>query len=155
MSIATADERTTVDTPQPSPPSRGPLAPYRLNLMRVGYLVMGVGLAFFKWPLLFGSAASLPVYEGVVACLLTAMSLLAFLGLRYPLAMLPILLFECGWKVIWFAAVALPHLVAGDIDAATTMVLVNCSVVVVVAAVTPWGYAWKRYVMTRGEAWHR
>jgi hypothetical protein len=156
-------DMSTVITREPTP-IRSRLGPtvdrvglpvYRLNLMRVGYLVMGVGLAFVKWPLLFGAARSLPVFEGVVACLLTAVSLLAFLGLRHPVAMLPVLLFETGWKAIWFATVALPHLVAGDIDAATTMVLLNCSVVVVIAAVTPWDYAWKRYVATRGDAWRR
>jgi len=36
------------------------------------------------------------------------MSLLAFLGLRYPVGMLPILLFEVTWKVIWIVAVARP-----------------------------------------------
>ena len=91
--------------------------------------------------------------EGVVACLLTAMSLLAFLGLRYPVRMLPILLFEVTWKVIWIAAVALPHLVADDIDAATGEVLFNCSFVVVIIAVIPWRYAWRHYVRTPGDAW--
>jgi hypothetical protein len=47
------------------------------------------------------------------------MSLLAFLGLRCPVRMLPILLFEVICKVIWIAAVAVPHLVPDDIDAAT------------------------------------
>ena len=65
----------------------------RLNIMRFGYAFMGVGLVIVKWPLLL-HAPSLPVMEGVVTCLLTAMSLLAFLGLRYPVGMLPILLFE-------------------------------------------------------------
>ena len=84
------------------------LSPRRLNIMRFGYAFMGVGLAIVKWPILVQNAPSLPVFEGVVACLLTAMSLLAFLGLRYPVRMLPILLFEVTWKVIWIAAVALP-----------------------------------------------
>ena len=132
-----------------------PLSALRLNLMRLGYLEMGVGLMLYKWPILLsGSAAALPVYEGVVACLLTAMSLLALLGLRHPVAMLPVLLFECTWKVIWFVAVALPHLLAGDMDASTTSVLFNCSFVVIIAAVTPWEYVWKRYMTTRGEKWH-
>ena len=61
------------------------LSTRRLNIMRVGYAFMGVGLVIVKWPILLqGAAPSLPVFEGVVACLLTAMSLLAFLGLRYP-----------------------------------------------------------------------
>src|SRR5690348_15859746 len=60
------------------------LSARRLNIMRCGYAFMGVGLAIVKWPILVQNAPSLPVFEGVVSCLLTAMSLLAFLGLRYP-----------------------------------------------------------------------
>jgi len=44
-----------------------------------------------KWPLLRG-ASHLPLFEGVTLCLLTAMSLVAFLGLRYPVKLLPVLL---------------------------------------------------------------
>jgi hypothetical protein len=62
--------------------------------------------------------------------------------------MLPILLFEVLWKVMWISAVAVPHLVSGDVDAATRKVLVSCSLVVVIIAVIPWRYAWKRYVRT-------
>ena len=129
------------------------LSTRRLNVMRFGYAFMGVGLAIVKWPLLIQNAPSLPVLEGVVTSLLTAMSLLAFLGLRYPIRMLPILLFEVTWKVIWIAAVAIPHLVAGDIDAATSDLLFNCSFVVVILAVIPWRYAWRRYARTPGDAW--
>jgi hypothetical protein len=129
------------------------LSTRRLNVMRIGYAFMGVGLALVKWPVLFQNPQTLPVFEGVVACLLTAMSLLAFLGLRYPVRMLPILLFEVIWKVIWIAAVAVPHLLAGDMDDAARKVLVNCSFVVVVIAVSPWRHAWKRYVRTPGDAW--
>lgn len=132
----------------------GQLPTFRLNMMRGGYLFMAVGLMIVKWPLLL-QASSMPVFEGVVLCILTAMSLLAFLGLRYPLGMLPILLFETMWKVLWLAIVALPHLIANDMDAATATMLFNVLFVVPILAVTPWGYAWKRYLMTRGERWVR
>ncbi|GAA3323721.1 hypothetical protein [Paeniglutamicibacter sulfureus] len=132
----------------------GQLPTFRLNMMRGGYLFMAVGLMIVKWPLLL-QASSMPVFEGVVLCILTAMSLLAFLGLRYPLGMLPILLFETMWKVLWLAIVALPHLIANDMDAATATMLFNVLFVVPILAVTPWGYVWKRYVMTRGERWVR
>ena len=124
----------------------------RLNVLRFGYAFFGAGLAIVKWPLI-QNAHSLPVMEGVVACLLTAMSLLAFLGLRYPVRMLPILLFEVTWKVIWIAAVAIPHLVSDDLDAATREVLFSCSFIVVIVAVIPWRYTWRRYVQTPGDAW--
>ena len=78
-----------------------------------------------KWPLL-PDAATMPLYEGVTLCLLTAMSLLAPLGLRYPVRTLPVLLFETAWKVLWLGLVALPHAASGPLDRATTDVVVSC-----------------------------
>ena len=137
---------------EPAPTTAPSLSLTRLHLMRVGYLLMGVGLALVKWPLLSGARA-LPLYEGVVVCLLTAMSLLAFLGLRYPVKLIPVLLFESAWKVLWLALVALPKAATGDLDAATTDVLVNCSLIVVILAVTPWRYVWRTYVRAPGDRW--
>jgi hypothetical protein len=124
----------------------------RLSLMRAGYLLMGVGLAVVKWPLL-PDAATLPLYQGVTLCILTALSLFAFLGLRYPVRMLPILLFESIWKLLWLALVALPEVTSGGLDAATTETVLNCSLVVVILAVTPWPYVWRRYVVATGDRW--
>lgn len=124
----------------------------RLHLMRAGYLFMGVGLALVKWPLL-PDARALPLFEGVTLCLLTAMSLLALLGLRHPVKLLPLLLLESAWKLLWLSLVALPRAASGDLDAATTEVMVNCSLVVVILAVTPWRYVWRTYVRAPGERW--
>lgn len=135
-----------------APPLQSDLSLTRLHLMRAGYLLMGVGLVLVKWPLL-PEASTLPLYEGVTLCLLTAMSLLAFLGLRYPVKLLPVLLFESAWKLLWLALVALPAVTAGDLDTATGDVLVNCSLVVVILAVTPWRYVWQHYVRATGDRW--
>ena len=124
----------------------------RLHLMRAGYLLMGVGLVLVKWPML-PEAADLSLYEGVTLCLLTAMSLLAFLGLRHPVALLPVLLFESVWKVLWLSLVALPRAVSGDLDQAMSETVVNCSLVVVILAVIPWRYAWRTYARTTGDRW--
>ena len=126
---------------------------WRLHAMRVGYAVMGVGLAVVKWPLVINYDQSTPLFEGVVAVLLTAMSLLAFLGLRYPVRLLPILLFECLWKVIWLAVVALPAAVAGHVDQAMSQLIVNCSLVVIILAVVPWRNVWQNYVTAKGDRW--
>jgi hypothetical protein len=151
----------SLDVPVYDQPRRPTLAPpslaeslptLRLNVLRVGYAFMGIGLAIVKWPMLIRDAQSLPVMDGVVACLLTAMSLLAFLGLIHPLRMLPILLFEVIWKVIWIGSVAVPQLVSGQMDAATREVLTSCSLVAVIIAVVPWRYVWRRYVRTPGDA---
>ena len=126
------------------------LSATRLHLMRAGYLFMAVGLALVKWPLL-PDAHTLPLYEGVTLCLLTAMSLLALLGLWRPVQLLPVLVFESAWKVLWLALVALPTAATGELDAATTEVAVNCSLVVVILAVTPWRYVWHHHVRPGGR----
>jgi hypothetical protein len=145
MSVTTA-------LPLSTPPLGTELSLARLHLMRAGYLLMGVGLVIVKWPLLL-DAHSLPLYEGVTLCLLTAMSLLAFLGLLHPVKLLPLLLFESVWKLLWLALVALPQAASGDLDSATTDVVANCSLVVLIIAVVPWRYAWRTYVRDAGDRW--
>lgn len=146
----TAGDRATSDRA----PGRKALPTYRLNLMRVGYLVMGVGLAVFRWPALL-HASSLSPFEGVVVAMLTAMSLLAFVGLRYPIKMLPILVFESAWKVLWLAVIALPHLIAHDVDGPTEKLLSSVVWVVVILAVTPWDYVWRSFVTAPSERLRR
>jgi hypothetical protein len=126
---------------------------WRLNVMRVGYAVMGVGLAVVRWPDVIGYDGTMPLYEGVVAVLLTAMSLLAFLGLRYPVRLLPILLVESLWKLIWLSVVAVPAVAAGDVDDAMTETIFSCSLVVIILAVVPWRYVWQHYVTATGDRW--
>lgn len=142
---------TTLATTRRTEPQ---LSVTRLNVMRAGYLFMGVGLVIVKWPLL-GDASTMPLYEGVTLCLLTAMSLLAFLGLRYPARMLPVLVFETTWKLLWLGIVALPKAADGTLDPATQEVLVNCSLVVVIIAVTPWRHVWLQFVRAEGDRWSR
>lgn len=140
-----------MSTITPARPVAPDLSTTRLNLMRVGYLFMGVGLALVKWPLL-PDASTMPLYEGVTLSMLTAMSVLAFLGLRFPVRMLPVLLFESTWKLLWLALVALPRALDGTLDGAFAEVLVNCSLVVVILAVVPWRYVWRRYAAA-GDRW--
>jgi hypothetical protein len=54
--------------------------------------------------------------EGVVQCMLGAIGLLALLGLRYPVRMLPLLFFEMLWKALWLGFIAAPRLIAGQMD---------------------------------------
>jgi hypothetical protein len=130
------------------------LALWQLNLLRVGYLVMGGGLVIFKWPLLF---ADKPwgLAEGTVECLLVAMSVLALIGLRYPQRMLPILLFEVAWKLLWLGIVALPLWLDNHLDGATRTQAAKILWVVIIIAVIPWPHVLKTYVLTPGEPWRR
>jgi hypothetical protein len=126
---------------------------FRLYLMRAGYLVLFAGLAFSEWPGLIhheGWTSS----HAAASCLLAALSLLAALGIRYPLQMLPVLLFEFGWKAIWLIAIALPRWLAHDMDPATWRMTIIClAAMIVVPLLIPWPYAFRNYVMKRGDRW--
>ena len=124
----------------------------QLNLLRLGYLVVGAGLAVFKWPLLF-THGPWELKDGTVECILVAMSLLALLGLRYPLRMLPILLFEVAWKVIWLAVIALPLWSDGELTGAARDQAGTVLLVIIVAAVIPWRYIFAQFVAAPGDPW--
>ena len=153
MTVTTpAGSATAAGPTNPTDPAGLELSLTRLYAMRAGYALMAVGLALVKWPLL-PDAHTMPLYEGVTSMLLTAMSFLALLGLRYPVKLLPVLLFETIWKLLWLSLVALPQTVSGTMDAATNDVLVNCSLILPVIAVTPWRYVWRTYVRAPGNSW--
>ena len=130
------------------------IALWQLNLLRLGYLVMGGGLAVFKWPLLFDHERW-SLADGTVECLLVGMSLLALLGLRHPVRMLPILLFEVTWKLIWLGVVLLPSWLDGNVDAATRQQAGKVLWVAIVIAVIPWRYVVASWVIAAGDPWRR
>ena len=157
-STTSASPRYQADsTARPNDPKSTPTAAEvslpRLYFLRLGYLVVAVGLALTKWPLIINHDRPWPLFEGVETCMLVALSLLAFLGLRYPLQMLPILLFELAWKLIWVAVVVLPLWLANQIDPATLRVFYSCLVVLIVLAVIPWRYVVAHYVRKPGDPW--
>ena len=125
----------------------------RLYVLRIGYLVMGGGLAIVKWPAFITHDGPWPLWDGVVQCLLVAMSVLALLGLKYPVKMLPILLFESLWKLTWLAVIALPQLTGDGMNTATTEVFNKNLWVVVILAVIPWGYVARQYLAAPGDRW--
>jgi len=127
----------------------------RLYLLRLGYFVMAAGLVVTKWPLIINHNSPWPLFEGVETCMLVAMSVLSFLGLRYPIKLLPILLFEIGWKFIWVSVVVLPLWISGELDQATAEIFYSCLVVLIVVAVVPWRYVVTHYVTTPGDPWRR
>jgi hypothetical protein len=144
---AIAADGKTVET------AAGELSVRRLNVMRIGYAVMGVGIAARNWPLLFNRSEPWPLYEGVTKYMLVAMGLLALLGLRYPVKMLPMLLFESAWKLLWLGAIAVPLWLGDGMNSATSEVAASVLWVVIILAVVPWRYVIAHYVAKPGDPW--
>ena len=125
----------------------------RLYALRLAYLILGGGLVLVKWPTLISHTSDWPLWEGVSSSLLGALALMALLGLRYPLQMLPVLLFELTWKIIWGGLVFLPLWQSGQVSDATATVAVNCLVELVLIPLMPWDYIFANYVRAPGAPW--
>jgi hypothetical protein len=128
----------------------------RLYLLRGMYLLIAVGLALMVWPLIIAPPDSVANAKTVIRALLGALALLSALGLRYPLKMLPLLLFELLWKVIWVVAFALRMWLAGGLDDYASETLFACMMgVVLVPIAIPWGYVFRHYFKAPGDPWWR
>lgn len=121
--------------------------------LRFGYSVLAIGLAIEAWPVVLFHDSSWRGMESIVYCILSAISLLSFVGLRYPVKMIPLLLFESAWKVIWLGAVALPVWLSGSMDDETWGYTASCLLVVIFLAVLPWPYVLRQFVRAPGERW--
>ncbi|TFE22815.1 hypothetical protein [Cohnella luojiensis] len=126
---------------------------FRLYLLRAMYLLIVVGLGIVVWPGVIYREEPWELMEGVVQCILVAFSALSVLGLRYPLQMLPLLLWELVWKLIWLIVVALPLWSAGQMDESTLAIASSCLWVVIIPFVIPWRYVFAHYVKKRGDRW--
>lgn len=125
----------------------------RLYLLRAMYLLMAVGLGVTIWPgiLVPGDVSHM---GSVVRGMLGALALMALWGLRYPMTMLPVLLFEFVWKVIWVVAFGLGPWLSGDLDPGRQQTLLDCLIgVVLVPIAVPWGYVVRHYVNAPGDRW--
>jgi hypothetical protein len=118
------------------------------------YLLIAAGLAVTVWPHIISPPDLVAGPKSVIRALLGALALMSLVGLRYPLQMLPLLLFELLWKVIWVAASALPMWLGPGLDAYASESMFACLMgVVLVPIVIPWGYVIQRYVRSPGEPW--
>ena len=123
----------------------------RLYVLRATYLLLIVGLGTLIGPSLINPA---PMARGVIASLLGGVGLLALIGLKYPLQMLPLLMFEFAWKTLWLLAFGIPQWSAGQMPATFTEDFQNIAFgVILMPIVMPWGYVYRHYIRQPAARW--
>jgi len=128
----------------------GQVTLFRLYVLRAMYLVLVVGLGAMIVPVIVSHELT---SRGVIPALLGAVWLLAFLGLKYPLEMLPLLLFELAWKAIWMVFYGLPQWSAGQYPPTFAEDSFNIALGAVLLLIIPWGYVWRHYIRRPGARW--
>lgn len=75
-------------------------------------------------------------------------------GLRYPLQMIPLFLFEFVWKTLWLIDFGLPQWLSGTGAPRLKEDLLSIVVgPIVFGLIIPWGYVYRRYVKQPADRW--
>jgi hypothetical protein len=130
--------------------AEGEVSLFRLYVLRAMYLLLVIGLGAMIVPELVSHPLT---SRGVIPSLLGAVWLLAFLGLRYPLKMLPLLMFEFAWKLIWMLAYGLSQWRSGQQPPTFAEDFTNIAFGAILLVVIPWGYVWRHYGKEPSERW--
>lgn len=112
---------------------------------------MIVGLGLVNLPEILGHDLTA---RGLIPSVLGGIWLLAFIGLKYPLQMLPLLFFEFAWKTIWLLDYGLPQWSSGQMPPTWSDDFKAIAAgVILMPLVIPWGYVWRHYVKRAGARW--
>jgi hypothetical protein len=144
---------TAVASEAPALAVKPELPLWRLYTLRLSYLILAGGLAAFIWPSVIVHTNEFAMAAGIRVSLLAGIGLVAAFGLRYPVRMIPLLLFELTWKVIYLIFFALPLWRAHQITNAVAENISSVSVVVIFIPLIPWGFVFRNYILKRGDRW--
>lgn len=127
---------------------------FRLYLLRAMYALIGLAQGSQTWTAIIHHAKPWTFWHGVGMCFLGALTALSLLGIRYPIRMLPLMIFELAWKLLWVLIVLLPLWMAHAVDADTADSAFPIMLgVVLVPLVLPWRYVWENYVIAPADRW--
>ncbi len=127
------------------------VATWRINAIRFIFLLIAVVMGNIVWRQLLFDSADWDVMRGLAKSMLAALALLSLWGVRYPMQMLPLMIYEIAWKTIWIILIAgrawMTEKWTPDIEA----LFYDCVGIVIAYFIVPWRYAWARYVKEKME----
>lgn len=120
---------------------------FRLNLMRVLFIVMFLVLGLDVWEALINSKTPIDPMKGIALSFWAALATLPILWLKNPLKVIPILLLQLSYKIIWLAFIAYPLWVVDELELSTVANLAKSNFIgaILDILVIPWAYFIKKY----------
>ena len=127
---------------------------FRLYLMRIFFVLIFILLGLDVWKEIISHQGVWDPLYGVAYSFWAAFSTLALIGLRYPLKMLPLLLLQFFYKLVWLFAVAYPlwssnQLKGSSAEEMTTVFIIG---IIIDLIVIPWSYALKSYILKSAKS---
>lgn len=126
--------------------------PINIYLMRVIYLLMFFVLGKDVWAEILNHTGEWEPHKAMAWSVWAAFSAMAFIGIFRTVQMIPLLLLEIFYKILWLTIVALPlwqsnQLIGSPVEGMTMAFL---WVLLPIVAV-PWDYVFKSYVLGKKQ----
>lgn len=118
-----------------------------IYLLRLVYILMFFVLGKTAWTQILTHQGAWEPKSAIAWSVWTAFATLAGLGIIRPLKMLPILLLEIFYKVLWLIIVAYPLWANGTLEGSPAESTTSAFMwVILPIVVVPWGYVFATYV---------
>jgi hypothetical protein len=131
------------------------VAIWRINLLRFLFLLMAVIMGSIVWYQLLFESAGWWWERGLAKSMLGALALLSLWGVRYPLQMLPLMVYELVWKTVWIMLIALPAWLTNRMTPEIEALFYDCIGIVIAYFAIPWRYTFVRFVLQPAEPWRK
>ena len=124
---------------------------FRIYLLRFFYALAILLLGIQVWSEIFTHAGPWQPLPAVAFSFWGAFSALAILGLIHPLKMIPLLLVQFSYKLIWLIIVAYPLWSANQLPSpsAEGLTKANSIGIILDLLIIPWPYVLKNYILNR------
>lgn len=120
---------------------------FNIYLLRALYTLMAVFVGKDAWTYLLTYEGVWNPLEAVSWCVWAAFSALAVVGIVHPVKMVPIILLEIFYKLLWLILVAHPLWSKGQLQGSSAEDITHAFLWVLLPIVAvPWSYVWKTFI---------
>ena len=124
--------------------------PLNIYLLRLLFLLVFLFVGYDSWTSILTHRGPWDHVRAAALCMWGSYALLSLLGIFHPLKMLPLVLFEILYKVVWLIIVAYPLWSTHQLANSPAKEMTNAFLWVVLPIVAmPWKYALDTYVLNR------
>ena len=122
--------------------------PVNVYLLRLLFLLVFLFVGYDSWTYILNHKGSWDHVKAAAFCMWASYSLLSIIGVFRPLKMLPLVMFEIIYKIVWLIIVAYPLWSANQLAGSPAEEMTNAFLWVVLPIVAmPWKYAVDQYVL--------
>lgn len=124
----------------------------RINiyLLRLLFTLVALFVTYDAWQHIINHRGPWDPVDAAAWCMWGAYSVLSVIGIFRPLKMLPIVIFEIIYKIIWLIVVAYPLWATGALAGSPAEAMTQAFLWVILPIVAmPWGYFFRTYILGR------